>query len=106
MTDLTSDKVTRPEIERLDVEEVLATLRDALYRRLASKGMSAYASSHEIDGVLDEEVREFKDAVHENYRSQQFRELMDIAVTCVFGGASLAAVYGRAAVYGGKGDGE
>ncbi len=79
----------RPEVPAIDALRVLTELRDALDRRLGKHGSGAYAGPHEILGVIDEEYDELRDAVRSNVDADTAAELMDIAVGCVFGIASL-----------------
>lgn len=85
--------ITRPDIPYTDISLAINELQAQLRLRLKQHGTGAYASSHELSGVLDEEVREFKDYMHSNDRPAQRDELMDIAVACIIGWASLLIVY-------------
>ncbi len=60
-----------------------------LDEQLRKKGRGTFVSIHEISGVLDEEVREFKDEIHTNKYDDIVKELEDIAVTCLWGIASI-----------------
>ena len=64
-------------------------IRQNLARRINQHGELSFISTHEICGVLDEEVREFKDTVHDNQAFEAAEELADIAVACIWGIASL-----------------
>ncbi len=81
----------------LTVQEIslsLARARKETTKRLDQKGFGAFASSHEILGVLDEEFDEFREAVHdasEGANGRRVDELYDIAVACIIGAASIKA---------------
>lgn len=58
--------------------------------RFEQKGHGAFASSHEILGILSEEMLEITEAIHENQtQSEIVEELKDIAVAALFGIASI-----------------
>lgn len=73
-------------------EQDIRTIADILVRktleRIQQKGNGAFVNNHEIWGVLDEEVDEFKEAVRENDPADAYAELVDIGVVSVFGLAS------------------
>jgi hypothetical protein len=71
--------------EMLAIDSILLKLDE----QLRKKGRGTFASIHEISGVLDEEVREFKDEIHSNNHADIVKELEDIAVTCLWGIASI-----------------
>lgn len=56
---------------------------------LDKHGRGAFASTHEIIGVLIEEFRELEDALHSNDDVCFQAELKDIAQVCVFAFASF-----------------
>ena len=72
-----------------DVEEANTDLIHALQRRLKEKGDGCFIGPHEIWGVMDEEVREYKDAVKSNDEANQYEELLDIGVSILFGLSSM-----------------
>lgn len=80
-----SDSIIRPQVPENCINEAFSEILMKLVSRLDEKGYGTFASSHEIDGVVDEEVREWKDAVRSNDANAQYKELLDIAVACVFG---------------------
>ncbi len=57
---------------------------DAMEMRLKQKGPGSYASSHEVLGIITEEWKELIDAVQLNSMEDVDKELVDIAVGCVF----------------------
>jgi len=83
--------------QRIDVtdEQIMESLRrisEGLQTRLRKKGRKSFIGLHEIDGILDEEVREFKAEVHNDDCKAAVDELVDVAVTSLFGVASLGAI--------------
>lgn len=72
-------------------DSAMKDIRDALEMRLEEKGYGTYASSHEISGVMDEEIDEMKEAVHENDQQHLRKELVDIAVGAIWGIVSIDA---------------
>lgn len=84
---------TRPLVSKSNIESVMAWLRGQLERRLEKHGHGAYASSHEIAGVMLEEWNEYQRELQMNNRWGQCDELFDMAVTAVFGIASVETVY-------------
>jgi len=80
----------RKEISTSELNEGVMLLQAKLLRRLEQKGYGAHASSHEILGILEEELLEYKMAVHGNLtKDEKVDELLDIAVGCLFGIASI-----------------
>lgn len=77
---------------QLTDEEIARVVDDILWKlnkRLKEKGMGIYVSSHETFGIIAEEHNEYLDSVGENNPEKQRQELMDIAVACIVGIASL-----------------
>jgi hypothetical protein len=83
--------------QRVDVtdQEMIDAVRvvtDSLQRRVAEKGRKCYIGPHEIYGTAAEEFnKELLDAMHKNDREGFCSELVDVAVTCLFGLASIRA---------------
>ncbi len=74
-------------------DAALELVRDLYRKRMKEKGVHSFASIHEILGILAEEHNlELLKAVHENDHAQVRKELLDIAVACVHGIASLEYV--------------
>ena len=71
-----------------DIEDVLATIKQVIAYRFKEKGWQCYNSLHECWGILDEEVIEFKQAVHDNEKNEALKELIDIATAAILGIAS------------------
>lgn len=80
---------TRPAVGEREIDLALAAISASLDRRLTKHGPGAYAGQHEILGVIAEEYDELKDAIRANSDADTAAELIDIAVGCVFGVASL-----------------
>ena len=59
--------------------------------RLIEKGAGTFSSRHEIQGVLTEEYHEAIDALRGNNIDEFKQELIDIAVSCIFGIACIEA---------------
>ena len=75
-----------------DMMLALKKLSDGLQRRVKEKGRGSFIGLHEIDGVMDEEVREFKGEIHADDRMAAMDEMIDIGVTSLFGIASVSAI--------------
>jgi len=71
--------------------EIHTKLLRTLHERLREKGTALFNGPHEIMGILEEEVREYKDAVHMNNNSDQMKEMYDIGVTVLWGITSMVA---------------
>lgn len=58
--------------------------------RIEEKGRGAFVSSHEILGILTEEMTEFTEAVHaKSSDEEKIAELTDIAVAALIGITSI-----------------
>lgn len=79
----------RPLMKIEDIDDSLRKLRKAIIKRLGEKGYGSFASTHEIYGVLAEEVGELEDELKANNVDKFADELMDVAVTVVFGHACI-----------------
>ncbi len=82
-------KMNRPELQRPDFEAVIETISKALFTKLGEKGWHISVSAHEILGLTEEEFHEFASAVHANDHGKMRAELLDLAVACLFGVASI-----------------
>jgi len=71
------------------IEHVMMEISYKVYDRLEEKGDGGYASSHEIYGIIKEEMNELLDAITENDADDIRSECIDIAVACIFGIASI-----------------
>lgn len=91
----------RPEVADYVIDNSLMLLKQKLNQRLQEKGKGAFASSHEILGVITEEYLELIEAVKykpfeinqakaiDEKKERIIEEMLDIAVGCVFGMASI-----------------
>jgi hypothetical protein len=83
---------TRPPVSDRQLDEAIAEVALHLRTVIAQKGSGAFVSPHEVWGVLDEEVTEFKQAVMANDAQGMAWELRDIAIVAIFAlaGAKIA----------------
>lgn len=79
----------RPKMTKKEIKESLKQVEQAIFRRMEQKGYGTYASTHEMFGILDEEVNEVRDEIRNNNHSAICSELIDVAVTAVFGHACI-----------------
>ena len=78
-----------------DIKVFLDIIRKQIHVRLKEKGKHPFASTHEIYGVLCEELnKELLEALHETDISKFRDELMDIIVGAIWGIVSVG--YGGA----------
>lgn len=84
MSEKRSEKQHRQKVSK----SVVCNAEDQLFRRLMErlkeKGYGTWTSRHEILGMIEEEKYELTKAVHEEGFDGIKRELLDIAVGCVF----------------------
>lgn len=83
--------MVRDTVSDENINDAMQSVRTHLLKKMAEKGRGAFVSPHEASGVIDEEVREFKDEVHANDADKQFTELLDIAVAAIWSIASAEA---------------
>ena len=82
----------RQQLTGESLEAAIEAVEQKLGYRANQKGLGSFASSHEILGIIEEEVLEFKIAVHGNLTDKQkVEELLDIAVGALFGIASITS---------------
>lgn len=80
----------RQQLTQEQVQDALGELTVKTAARLRQKGMGVMASSHEILGIVHDEVVEYRDAVHGRLsKDAKVQELLDIAVGCIVGIASI-----------------
>lgn len=80
----------RKQLTGVALNDALRSVMTKLHYRANQKGMGTMASSHEILGLINEEVLEYTQAVQGNHLdSDKVEELKDIAVACIFGIASI-----------------
>lgn len=81
-------KLNRSKVTKDQIEDGLEDIRLMLLARLDKKGRGAYASRHEILGILEEEMIEVKEAIRDDTAGgflQYKKELLDVAVGALFG---------------------
>ena len=88
---MSNGRSPRPDVTGKELDEAIRDLHTNLDRRLEQHGKGALSSSHEILGILTEEMHEYTVAVQGNLPDQQVKELLDIAVGAIFGVASIKA---------------
>ncbi len=82
--------MNRKEITKEQALEACCMLNKKLLYRMNQKGRGSYASSHEILGLLYQELGEYEHAIHERKSDEdKIEELLDVAVAAVFGVASI-----------------
>jgi NTP pyrophosphatase (non-canonical NTP hydrolase) len=81
--------MTRDEVSKEEVQNAIQEVLQKYAKRLKKKGYGAFAGAHEIYGVLTEEVDEVLDEVRANNNELFCQELIDCAVVCLFGVASI-----------------
>lgn len=85
----------RPQITEKEVKTAISVLIQKLNERIKQKGTHAFASTHEIYGVLAEEFKELLDAIHDTNPPEESQlyfikeELLDIAVAAIFSYACI-----------------
>lgn len=79
------------EISDEAIGQAITLLGHALKSRIAEKGRDSFVNAHEILGATEVEVAELKEAVHLKKNALIIEELIDVAVGCVFGVASIRA---------------
>lgn len=82
----------RPKVAPHYVDHIFAQLNFRLGEALKKRGDGAFVSAHEILGSLMEETKELVEAIHTNRLEGTKNELFDIAITAIFGIASLNAL--------------
>lgn len=79
--------------QQLTIDDLKTAIGDVtvkLFFRATQKGLGSMASSHEILGIIDEEVNEYRNEVQTNSTADhKIEELKDIAVAAIFGIASI-----------------
>lgn len=80
----------REQVDPAALTALLATLPGEIESRLLRKGHGLFVNYHEILGWLTEEQHEVVDAIHRNITPDTVcSELMDVAVTALFGIVSI-----------------
>lgn len=85
------EEETRPrhQVSMDDINSASEEVVQHLLETLKMKGSGIFVSSHEILGVLTEEMMEFQDEVRANNYETQLKELHDIATSAIFGIISM-----------------
>lgn len=81
--------MNRKKVSAKALSYALNEAKSELSRRLIQKGHGGFASTHEMFGVLMEEVNELSEALHDNDQDQFVAELKDIVVAALFSLASI-----------------
>lgn len=81
----------RKQISKEEIDKAIIATVNKLNKRLEEKGSGSFLSTHEITGVVSEEYHELMDAQRSNNQDEYRKELMDIAVGCIFGIACIDA---------------
>jgi hypothetical protein len=81
----------RTQLTDQQINDGIRIVLDKLQFRLSQKGYGTFASTHEILGILEEEYKEFVDAIHDGNYIEVKSELVDIAVGAIFGVVCLEA---------------
>lgn len=96
MTVMPQRSVGRPSVPQEELDAACVAVEQGLFERIQRHGDGTLASRHELLGVLTEEFHEVIDAIHRKDSitrqpdAQAIREeLIDVAVTCLFGIACI-----------------
>ena len=79
----------RPQLTLDELDKAVVRIQEKMLFRVNQKGMGAYSSRHEVLGIVKEEFKELVDAVHTESNERVSEELLDLAVGCVLGMASI-----------------
>ena len=79
----------RPQAETEVFEAAVEDVRSHMHYLLKQYGNGLCVSSHEISGLLHEEMEEFSSEVHGNNLDGIREELIDVAITAIWGLASM-----------------
>lgn len=75
----------RKQVRNGDIFTGLRDLQLKMEFRIKQKGDGSYASTHEIYGILAEEVKEVLDELQANNDVEFAKELLDVAVAALWG---------------------
>lgn len=82
----------RQQLTMQDLFNAVTAVEAKLKYRAQQKGLGSMASSHEILGIIEDELQEYRDEVHaKSIPKAKIEELKDIAVAAIFGIASIEA---------------
>jgi len=80
----------RQQLSTEDLAKAICEVEEKLMFRARQKGLGTMASNHEILGIIEDEVQEYRDEVHAKSEDEKkIEELKDIAVAAIFGIASI-----------------
>ena len=79
-------------IEGDRLHTIMEDVEHALNRRIGQHGDLSFISTHEIFGVLAEEVHELEHEIRSNDAPKIYNELMDVAIAAIWGLVSLDAL--------------
>ena len=71
---------------------VFVNIKALLKKRLEKHGSGGLSSTHEIYGILTEEMKELLDSIHENNSENIESELYDVLIAAFFG---LVSIYSK-----------
>jgi len=76
----------RQQLTTADLQLAVAGIAAKTDYRAKQKGVGVMASGHEILGIIEDEVQEYRDEVHAKSAAElKIEELKDIAVAAVWG---------------------
>lgn len=75
----------RRQVTEQEIQDALKSLEVGLRVRIDRHGSGVFVSTHETLGIITEEYHELVEAVHQNDAAQVRKEMMDIAVPCLWG---------------------
>ncbi len=81
----------RVELSDTEIKKAVNLVAKKIETRLTQKHRGSYIGNHETYGIVAEEFDELLDALRANDNQEFFAELLDIAVGCVIGMASMYA---------------
>ena len=86
---LKMNRENRPKVPIEFVKDSLNKVFERIEKKTLKHGGHAYASTHEIYGIVAEEFKELMDELHSNDTDEFESELIDVAVGAVWGLASM-----------------
>jgi len=85
------NKSNRKKLTEAEINSAIYLLQKELAYRLNEKGAGTFSSRHEIQGCVTEEYTELLEALIGNNVEEYKKELLDVAVSCLFGIACIDA---------------
>ncbi len=81
----------RCQLTKTDLQDAIEDVAVKTEYRAKQKGMGVMCSGHEILGIIQDEVQEYRDKVHAKsaVHDDKIEELKDIAVAAIWGIASM-----------------